>query len=194
MEDPFRGRSFGLFVGKKEVCNGFLGIEEAVRRNKKKISHRHFHIFCNFESGILVLANESRLHGTTILASSIGGNGKKILIKGGRQSLNPSKVTTAKVAGLEFLLSYPTLSGVQKLQHETNAKGFIQKYKDAVPGIGQLALFSSASTRPPSHRIGQRGGYKIFEELGVTQGFALYCQARHATPCPSSKKPFSISC
>jgi hypothetical protein len=87
------------------------------------------------------------------------------------------------------LLSYPTLSGVQKLQHETNAKGFIQKYKDAVPGIGQLALFSSASTRPPSHRIGQRGGYKIFEELGVTQGFGtlLPSQTRDTLPFKRSR-------
>jgi hypothetical protein len=167
MEDPSQGWRFGLFVGKREeeVCDVFLGIQKEIQRNKKKISHTHFRIFYNFESGILVLANGS-VHGTTVLAPSIGDNGKKILMKKGRQSLNPSEVTVVKVADLEFLLSYPTLSGVQKLQHEANWKEFVQKYKDTVPGLGQLALSSSASTRPPSHRIGQRGGYTFFEELG----------------------------
>ena len=162
IEDPSKGWIFGFEDG----CDVFLGIKEKVRRNKKKISHRHFRIFYNFHSGILVLANESGLHGTTVLAPSIGDNGKKILMKGGSQSLHSSEVTVVKVADLEFLLSYPTLNGLQKLQHEANWKEFVQKYKDVVPGLGQLVLSSSASTRPSSHRIGLRGGYTIFEELG----------------------------
>ena len=80
--------------------------------------------------------------------------------------LNPSEVTLVKVADLEFLLYYPTLSGIHKVEHDANWKKFVQKCKDAVPGLGQLVLSSLASIRPPSHRAGQRGVYKMFEELG----------------------------
>jgi len=151
--------------GYEDTCEVKLGMKTVIRDCKKMISHIPFRIFFNFRSGILVLRNESK-YGTTLLGPSIGENGKKILMGNKTQALHPAEVTTVKVADLELLLYYPTLSRVQKIQHEANWRVFVQNYKDTVPELGQLALSSSASTRPPTHRAGYRNGYTMLEEIG----------------------------
>lgn len=146
------------------MCDILLGARGDVRRSGKKISAKHFRIYFNFQSGILVLQNESQ-HGTSLHIK--GENLGEIRLKGRvGQSLDPTKVTEVTVADLNLLLYHPTLSDVQKLQHQENWQAFAARCKSAIPGLSQLALSSSASTRPPSQRAGLRNGYSMYDEIG----------------------------
>ncbi|KMU77082.1 serine/threonine-protein kinase MARK1 [Coccidioides immitis RMSCC 3703] len=164
MKDPSQGWTFGINSAARKMCNVLLGVHDDVRHSGKKISAKHFRIYFNFESGILVLQNESQ-HGTTVQVRGEEGHKTK-LVGRARWSLDAAKVTEVTVDDLEFLLYHPTLSGVQKLQHQSNWRLFAEKYKTAIPGLGQLILSSAASTRPPSQRMGLRNGYTMFEGIG----------------------------
>jgi hypothetical protein len=163
MKDPSQGWVFGIDSAERKICDVILGRRDEVRSSGRKLSTKHFRIYFNFESGLLVLENESQ-HGTML---QLQGEDRQDLLKGrASRSLNAAKVIRVAVADLKFLLYYPTLDGIERYQHQANWQAFLQKCKTAIPQLGQLTLSSTASTRPPSHRTGLRNGYMMFEEIG----------------------------
>ncbi|WEW59462.1 hypothetical protein PRK78_004936 [Emydomyces testavorans] len=163
IKQPSQGWRFGI-DNQEGICDVLLGTRSEVRQSRKKISAKHFRIHFNFASGMLVLVNESQ-HGTTF--SVRGQRGHTKLMGNGSRVLEATDVTIVEVADLVFSLHYPILDGkLAKFQHEANWRTFTQKYKDAIPGLGQIILSSSACTGSSSHRIGRCGGYAIFEEIG----------------------------
>jgi hypothetical protein len=132
----------------------------------KKISHGHFRIFFNFESGSLLLQNDLQ-HGTILQTPSIEENGKITLMKDKSQSLHSAEIIKIKIIDFKFLLYHPIFSEIQKFQHEANWRIFVQKCKDAVSRFKRLTILSSsANTRPPSHRIRLHSEYTILEKIG----------------------------
>jgi hypothetical protein len=144
---------------------------------------------------MLVLENESQ-HGTFFKVPD--GNKKERegeTLKGNKsRMLDPAKVTVVTVANdLEFLLYYPTLSGVQRQQRQANWLVFAQKCKDAIPELGQLTLYSAASTRPPSCRTGLHDVYTMYEEIGRGEyGIVRRVAARSSGAVYAAKEFFKV--
>ncbi|OJD26419.1 CAMK protein kinase [Blastomyces percursus] len=151
-----------LLCGCQSRCR--CGVYNEVRAHRQKISARHFRLYFNFESGSIILQNESQ-HGTQL---HIQGVAEPVQLSGNASRALPATKSAEVIVGhVRFLLYHPTLSGnTDRAQHQMNWQAFTRKCKTAIPELGRLILSSEASTRPPSQRSGLRNGYTMLEEIG----------------------------
>lgn len=160
-EDPSMFWTFGY-----DRCDVFMSTAEEVCLKNQKMSHIHFRIYPDFQTGFLMLQNKSRRYGTTLRAPSLGRHGKIILTNGATHALNRSEITTVVVDDIEFQLEIPDLTRQEMPLYELNWRQFALKFQYAYPGLDGLGLSSPATATPQAKRSGTDGVYKLLEEIG----------------------------
>jgi hypothetical protein len=153
-KDPSRGFVFGR---DQQVCDFWLD-----ESNTLGISGQQFSIDFNWDSGFLRVTNLSR-HGTVVDAPSIG---RDVRLKGNeRRMLPPAEVTRISAGAVDLEFSIPD-RGEGQGEYEENWVAYRRKFQNAVPGIQQLDIQSSKSTKLILRREGLKDAYLLHEEIG----------------------------
>jgi hypothetical protein len=152
-----RSRGF-IFGSDDEVCDFLLD-----NSNARGISGRHFSIDFNWDSGFLRVTNLSRL-GTYVEAPSIGE--RAIKLKGNERRMHPpAEVTKISVGAVDLELRVPNRGNYQG-EYDKNWIAYRRKFQDAIPGIQQLNIQPSKSTKVIIRRKGLKNIYLLHQEIG----------------------------